>query len=363
MRYRLRHVPVVMALALMTVLPFQAAEQYSASMSRAVNRAAPFTVLDADLFRYATLGRSRGVFSQTSRLIPESGTRGQFSVSLDLESGNYPGYITVRHAETRARYSIEYADLVPMALFVNNEGTVLYTLVTDDNLPAGEDFERDAGVVAHPAGGHVAFEFNETRYADALFFLDLCDECTGDDVSVSNDVREILRTTSDGEMDASYVNTDFRLPYLFDVDDAGNATVRGAIARYEWAAFLSSVSITAQELIREPESSFVPSLFFSDFEVLDELNAEVARAAASRVADEVERLNDTRQGFLEDGFFLFETLALLRTAKTDTPDDWTEFMDGLSADDALMRANPSSPWDLYADSLCRVYSDRDECRN
>jgi hypothetical protein len=248
-----------------------------------------------------------------------------------------------------------------MALFVNNEGAVLYTLLGDDNLPEREDFERDAGVVAHPAGGYVAFEFNETRYADALYFLDLCDDCTGEDVGVGNDLREILRTTSRGEIDESYVNTDFRLPYLFNADDAGNATVRGAIARYEWETFLY-VSITAQELIRAPESSFVPNLFVPDFYALDQLNAEVVRAAVSRMADEVGRLNDTRRGLLEDGFFLFETLALLRTAKTDMrPDEWTQFMEVLSTE-PLIDAN-RAPWNQYARSLCAVYSNRAECRS
>ena len=62
---------------------------------------------------------------------------------------------------------------------------------------------------------------------------------------------------------------------------------------------------------------------------------------------------------LADAFFLFETLALLRTSKLHWPEDWSAFMAVLSSE-WFWRKN-RKPWERYTQSFCGVSPAEIEC--
>ena len=351
----LRQLSIAVILALTAALPFQAAEQFPSRILRSLNRSATFHPSQAGVFQFDVLEAIGGVLSQTNRLIAETGESGPFSITADLENGQYPGYVTVHHMGTQTQYSIEYSDLVPMALFVDSGGTSLYTLWRDQDLPPS--FLHEAGFMEHNIDGELALEFNDTRYANALYFVDLCEYCLDDQaIHVGVDLEKDLWKSADGRGGSSYINTDVRLPFHFSVV-AGSADLTGGIARFEWRTS-ADVSIDALPVLREPERT-LQNLFgaFTDSDILTALNEDSIQQAmeAARSVD------DTTRRLLADGFFLFETLALLRTAKTDVPEKWSEFMRLLSSEE-LVNADPS-PWDRYTRSVCAAYPGTTECGN
>ena len=350
----LRQFSVTVVLALVTVLPYQAAEQYPARILRSISRSADFHPVNAAVFQFDVLQAIGGVLSQTNRLVTDKGEYGVFSVSVNVEDGKYPGYITVHHMETHTPYSIDYTDLVPMALFVDSGGTSLYTVW--DGLP--QKFLSPAGFLAHHIDGELALEFSDTRYADALYFLDLCDEClAAQEISVADDLATTLWKSSDRALGSSYINTDVRLPFRFTVV-AGQGSIAGRIARFDWSTTKATSTISARPVLPEPERSAHSFLTaFPDFDQLDALNSD----AIEQAADAARTWDDTRRRLLDQGFFLFETLALLRTAKTHAPEEWSTFMEVLSSEE-LVSASPSS-WDRYTRSVCIVYPSEPECLN
>lgn len=352
----LRQLSLAVLLVLVTALQFHAAEQYSARIFRSVNRSPGFHPSQAAVFQFDVLRARGGVLSQTSHLLTATGERAPFSVALDLDSGEYPGYVLVRHADTTVPYPIEYSDLVPMALFVDSDATSLYTLWddADDRLP--QDFLRQAGFVEHRIRGLVALEFHDTQYSDALYFLDLCLGCRGEqELVVGDDLTQALRESSGAAEDSSsYINTDVGLPFIFSAD-SGWADLNGRIGRFQWEVSSSGVSISAFPVLPTPAWELADA-----WHVLTAflLLAEDATPQVTAL-DFATSTTASSQFALNGGFFLFETLALLRAAKSDDPAQWSEFMQLLSSE-TLVIADPE-PWDRYTRSLCMVYPEEREC--
>ena len=352
---KLRPLSVAIALALLTIFPFQATEQYPARILRSISRSSDFHPSQASTFQFEMLQALGGVLSQTQALLADHGGDGTFSVTLDLDGGAYPGYVTVSHMETRTQYPIEYSDLVPMALFVDAGATSLYTLWNEGRLPEG--FLLKAGFLAHHIRGHLALEFDGTRYADALYFIDRCNSCLGyRDMPVDVNLEKELWKSAEGQSGSSYLNADLTLPFRFRVVD-GRADLTGGIARFNWSTG-STVSVSARPLLSVLASHARDSLrSVSDLQLLARLNAD----AVQRLRDTATAVDDAAQRSVDAGFFLFETLALLRTAKADAPDEWVKFMRQLSSD-ALVESGPA-PWDRHTRSVCAVYPSEPECLN
>ena len=350
---KLRPLLVTLLLAFLTALQFYAAEQYSARILRSVNRSPDFHPSQAAVFRFDVLRGTGGVLSQTSRLLTATDD-GPFSITLDLQSGEYPGHVLVRHSDTTVPYSIEYSHLVPMALFVDSGGTTLYTLWDADDERLPDNFLRAAGFVTHSIRGHVALEFHNTSYSDALYFLDLCQDCIAPDqaLAVGDDLIRALRESADAE-DSSHINTDVGLPFIFSTD-TGWADLDGRIARFRWDASSLGASITASPVLPAPPWGFSAAfdLFLANPQLNDDLETSFAVALSMTTAV---------QSKLNESYFLFETLALLRTAKNDDPEQWSQFMQLLSSD-ALVAADPYDSWGLYTESYCIVYSEERECQ-
>ena len=352
---KLRPLSAAVVLALLAIYPFQATEQYRPRILRSLNRSASFHLSQSAVFTFDLLQAVGGVLSQTNALLTDTGAAGTFSLTVDLDSGEYPGYITVRHIETRAPYSIAYSDLVPMALFVDSDATGLYTLWSEQRLP--DRFLHNAGFVQHDIRGHVALEFDATRYSDALYFIDLCDECLGyQQIPVDVSLEKQLSKSAAGRPGSSYLNTDVTLPFGFSVVD-GRADVSGGIARFRWRT-RPQVEITVRPLLPGPDSTIQSLLQASEhLELLTDLDEDVVQP----LMDAAESVDAATSRSLDAGFFLFETLALLRTAKTDAPEEWSAFMRLLTSD-PLVSADPL-PWDRYTQSVCAAYPDTAECLN
>ena len=350
---RFRRFPVAIALALLAILPVQAAEQFRARILRSMSRSGDFHLSQAATFQFHMLQAFGGVLSQIRALVTDGAGPRTFSVSLDLDDGAYPGYLTVSHLETRTRYPIEYSDLVPMALFVDAGATGLYTLWDEARLPDG--FLHEAGFLAHHIRGHIALEFDGTRYADALYFLDRCNACLeNSDLPVDVRLKQELWKSAEGQSGSSYLNADVTLPFRFRVAD-GRADVTGSIARFDWSTG-STVTVSARPLLSVLDRHARDSLqSVPNLQLLAQLDAD----AVQRLREAATAVDDAAQGSIEAVFFLFETLALLRTARADAPDEWAEFMRQLSFD-ALVESEPL-PWDRYTRSVCAVYPSEPEC--
>ncbi len=355
---RLRPLYLATALALLTLFPLQATEQYRPKILRSLNRSGSFHLSQSATFSFDLLQAVGGVLSQTGALLTDTAEAATFSVTIDVNADGYPGYVTVRHMATRMPYPIEYADLVPMALFVDSGGTALYTYWQESGLP--DRFLDDAVFVEHPIRGHVALEFGATRYADALYYVDLCRGCLGYrtiDVNASLETR--LWKTAAGRSGSSHLITDVGLPFRITVVD-GRADLSGGVARFNWSTSYEDrhVRITAQPLLPEPDSTVQNSLGnFTDLDLLTSLHEE----AVEPLMDAAASVDNAASRSLNAGFFLFETLALLRTAKTDAPSEWSDFMELLRSD-RLVNADPL-PWDRYTSTVCDTYPTTTECLN
>ena len=247
-----------------------------------------------------------------------------------------------------------------MALFVDSGGTSLYTLWSDDRLPA--TFQREAGFAKYDGGpGFLAIEFAGTRYADALYFLDTCQACVAipdDDSGAAVNARTATDTEAGSERPSSYINADVDSPFEVEETSAGAIEVSGGIIRFYWrgdAGTGERVSVVRKQPIVRP----------------GELRANVDRWVTER---ENVHINLLRAGFdlrkegrilgrrrLADAFFLFETLALLRATKLRSPEDWSVFMAVLSS--AWFVRHNREPWERYTETFCGVYSAEVECTN
>ena len=263
------------------------------------------------------VGSLGGVLSSADRLVDRVGVA--VSIRVEHESFlGYPGYITVRGTEpdSESIYRIDYASVVPIAMFVDSGATSLFTLFDDDRIDA-QQFVHDAGLVSHPGGGYVALEFGGTPYATALESLDLCGTtCLGSDVTGflrKLDVGDVRRVVP-------WINTDAGMtsprPYTFVVQN-GTADISGDIVRF----YLS-------------------------------------RAFGEVVVDRARQVLDPANGEVSEAHFLFETLVLLRAARDADPVLWADFLTSLSAE-PLLRAQPE-PWELYTRNFCSVYPNKSD---
>ncbi|MCY4662573.1 MAG: hypothetical protein OXF93_22595 [Acidobacteria bacterium] len=353
---KLRLLFAAIIIAVLVTYSLHASEQYGATVLRSVNRSGTFQLSQAAVFSFDVLDAYGGVLSQTDTLFAETDGPGSYSVTIDLDTGEYPGYLTVNHGSMEGRYFIAYADLVPMALFVDSGATALYTLWGEGRLP--NEFLTAGGFVAHRVRGHVAVEFDGTRYADALYFIDLCETClSGREIAAGVSLEKQLGKSAAGRSGSSYINTDVELPYHFDVVNGG-VVLSGGVARFRWSTYWP-VTISAEPLIRESGFAVERVLLqeVPDMKLLADLQENVLR----ELTDGATFAEEAAQRKLDDGFFLFETLALLRTARANEPDDWADFMTMLRSD-RLVSANPL-PWERYTHSYCTVYPDSIECRS
>lgn len=336
------------------------AEQHRSFVTHKVNRTghpSGLSTLSRD-----SLVKIGGVLSQADSLTDSSGN--PVSVRLELPPNRpYTGYVNVNVHRTGAsmsptsyRYPITYDDLVPMALFVDNGGTSVYTLWDSFSGRFPENFEREAGFVSHHVvnslvradglveiedrvRGMIAFEFQRTRYSSAVHLLDICRgpgcvEAVDNDLvtrinAALNDVRSdetrVVDPIDVERIDETYLNTDLYLPFRVTIND-NLMSVDGNVVRLH------------------------PTVDDQDHIVIDDVERIVTpdRYVASEV-------------LLSDVDFLFETLALLRSAKESSPDDWQRFREAL-ASEVLVNANPE-PWRRYSLSFCSLYSEDEGCQD
>ena len=325
-------------------------EQHRSFVTRTVNRVGELHQRDTGIGTRNSLVRTGGVLSQADSLTDSSGN--SVSVRIELAPDRpYTGYINVHRTGSPVppmsyRYPITYEDLVPMALFVDSDGTSLYTLWDsgDERLPP--NFERDGGFVSHHVDGLlrvdgrvdglIAVEFQRTRYSRAVYFLDTCRDCVeaaDDDLvtrisSALNDARSdetrVIDPIDVQRINGTWLNTDFYLPFRVTTND-NLLSVDGNVVRLHPTVDQDHVAIRDVEWIVTPD-----------------------RYVASAV-------------FLSDADFLFETLALLRSAKESSPDDWQRFREAL-ASEVLVNANPE-PWRRYSLSFCSLYSEDEGCQD
>lgn len=344
-------------------IDFDAEELGSEVVSGSMDRGGVvYHATGSDVFGFDVLQNIGGVLSQGS---VAEGLGGQVpKVEFALRpDGTYPGYVLVSDdSVSLGRYRIRYDELVPMALFVDSGGTSLYTLWSEDRLP--ELFQREAGFARNQSGpGFLAVEFAATRYAEALHFLDTCQGCVrvpdhNSEAHVNGrPISDGERPISDGEeRSSSYINVDLDSSFEVVEKDSGSidVAVTGGIVRFIWSGDADNgVSIHSRLQMARP----------------GELRAMVNRWLAEREDEHILRLmfgNDIRRESsvlgrrrLEDAFFLFETLALLRATKLHSPEDWSAFMTVLSSE-LLVRQN-REPWERYTKTYCDVYTVGREC--
>ena len=330
-------------------------QQYAPVITRSVNYRTPtLHPTGRDVVTRNSLVRIGGVLSQADSLTDGSGN--PVSVRIELAPNRpYTGYVNVHRTGSSMppmwyRYPITYEDLVPMALFVDSGGTSLYTLWDSGSDRFPPNFERDAGFVNHHvrvvvdgaivdvARGLIAVEFQRTRYSHAVYSLDTCPNCVGaaDDDLVTRINAALIDERSDDTrvigsdvqlIDGTWLNTDLYLPFRVTTND-----------------HLLSVDGNVVRLYPRVEQNRVV--------IRDARRVVTPVTPDNYVASEV---------FLSDVGFLFETLALLRSVKESSPDDWERFREAL-ASEVLVNANPE-PWRRYSRSFCSLYGDEEDCRN
>ncbi len=330
-------------------------------LSRSLDRTGvPYHAAGNDVFQPDVLQSIGGVLSQGSA--GGSHHEGMPVVEFAFgRDGGYPGFVFVSDGAVLGRYYLRYEELVPMALFVDSGGTSLYTLWGSKRLPA--NFRQDAGFAKYEKSlGHVAIEFAETWYADALFFLDICAGClaaTDDDSQAADDARTVIDAESRRERLSSYINADIGSVFEVEQADRGRIRVRGQISRFHWSTDSSArnrVSMGRKRRIVQPEElrSNVDRLLKEAIQSKEDEDGH--RLQRMRLLGERSAVGRRR---LADAFFLFETLALLRATKLHAPADWSAFMKALSSD-RIVRQN-REPWVRYTETFCGVYTSAPEC--
>ena len=330
-----------------------------------------------------------GVLSQTDRLMAPNDVDVPVSISL-ASTNDYPGYIVVRLPDSTGpyRYPIAYSDLVAMTLFVDSGGTSLYTLWDrgDDRLPA--NFLQDAGFTEHRIEGLIALEFKGTRYADALYFLDTCQGCVEPADPALDEAVERINSAISGErytdlqndaglLGNTYINVDVELPFRVR-PEAGRLIVGGGVARLTPTVSGDRIVIseaqrlvrsdrlldTVRETVSRTESDFFRMLLeVAADDDLDEQRIEITLDSMSAVATLSRRTllqEALLHGKIADAHFLFESLALLRSARESRSTNWRRFRQAL-ASESLVQNDPQ-PWNRYIESLCDVYDDHDHCQ-
>jgi hypothetical protein len=352
--------------------------QYPAYVTRSISRSNSYHPAGYQVFRASVLRSIGGVLSQTGQLVDEAGE--QVPVSLEMASDkHYPGHIIVSEGRETGTYKIEYADLVPMALFVDSGGTSLYTLWSENDLP--DNFSREAGFLELPTTGHVAIEFGETRFADALLAADICEICVGPTdpelkATIVGTLSSVWNKEESNEQEVaigSYINTDVASQFHLRLRQ-GSVTVGGSVARLSWEMdTLGQVSITEAAILvgAEKYSPHTEQNLVDIENLLEDINSQFdGRLLSEEEIDKwIDISSDLPQFYeemmsrearqLEDAFFLFETLALLRAARESDQMNWSRFITDLSSKE-LVSAEPE-PWERYTWSFCSVYPEEPEC--
>ena len=332
-----------------------------------------------DVFGPDVLSNIGGVLSQNSEVVTRSG----HSLTVELEigaAGSYPDYILVHDGEEEARYAIDYADLVPIALFVDSGGTSLYTLFDESKLPA--NFNQDAGFFKHDGDGSVALEFAGTSFASALHFLDTCTGCVGINdeelvarvnLNINGTARSEVRRSARIRGESSYINSDFGAPFEMRMDE-GRARLFGDIVRFRWRRDRQATEGVADpragqvfieraaRVVRPVELSDNVARVWEDFRegtMTPDLEIRLLMSGT-----DLRRSIHAEAGFLGqrrlgDAFFLFESLVLLRAARQGAPEDWSVFMGALSSES--LAAQTPAPWERYTENFCSVYPRSAEC--
>lgn len=325
-----------------------------------------------DVLQRSVLQSIGGVLSQAGTV---QGRRGRQPTEVEFvlgPDGTYPGYVGVSDGAGIGRYRIRYADLVPMALFVDSGGTSLYTLWGEDKLPA--NFSSEAGFARHARGrGFVAIEFAGTRYADSLHFMDTCLGCVrvpDDNEAAASNVRTMVNVAaSESGRSSSFINTDVGLLFgLQDMQDmhGGRVTVTGGIVRIHWSGEAGKgreISIDAEQPvvgIRELRANVDRLLqSLSRDRIAETVHILALMRGVDVLRDVRDESNLRGRRRLADAFFLFETLALLRSTKLHMPDSWSAFMAALTLDWVVQRNR--EPWERYSEALCGVYPESLGC--
>lgn len=297
------------------------------------------------------------------------------------------------------KLTVEYADLVPLAMWVATGATSAYTAFAELSDP---DFLENAGFAeARGTRGYAAIEFVGTHYEDILYYIDFCNLCLGESqtewVDAYNSridltpewqaVEEGLFTSRDRE--SSYINTDLNSEFTLLIDD-DSAVLRGEPARYQWYGY-AEIDTRKVSDIAAFESYESLEEYFQDIgderADLDE-KKEVARQSVEAALDAVVALDNpstmVQQGLeeirdsLESSFDLygvaldaaleegpselakhqsalrfFRIAALLRYFRDKDQDGWSSFLDSIQAGYETDR----EPWDRYADAYESVYGE------
>ena len=316
--------------------------------------------LEAGTLRY--IG---GVISQAWDIVDAMGSPANVHVAIS-DDDEYPGYLSISIGESNHQYTISYTDLVPMAMFVDSQRTSLYTLWDDDVLP--ENYAQNAGLVDHVREGHIAFEFSNTRFERPLHYVDTCHGCVGEADSslrtrTNNEISQVSYSNLGLEdmiaIDGTYLNLDSEPEY--SLHNSGTAfQLRGRIARYypktevnddnTVSIFIEKVSsIVRSEQLNENTERIISEARIAGHEISSYVIVEFRRTETSHEA----------KTSLDDVYFLFETLALLRSAKTSEPHTWAMFLRALASDPLVQ--NQPEPWIRYTRSYCRVDATMPEC--
>ena len=212
-----------------------------------------------------------------------------------------------------------------------------------------------------------------------MYFLDTCRwTCTdpvGDDLDpvvgrINTELGGIryddIDSLTSSHISGTYINTDVDLPFHVSMD-GDLLSVNGNIARLH--PNVSDNRIVIDDAKRIFTSERLPdvaaeriSLVLRASEMLtgavDAREAVTLRLLMGEAAREI--VLEFTPASLADAHFLFETLALLRSAKESSLDGWKNFRQALESE-VLVRTNPE-PWELYSSSFCSLYSD-DDCQN
>lgn len=233
---------------------------------------------------------------------------GPLSVSVPRNSpaGSYPGHIMLGFENAMVAYPIAYADLVPMAMFVEGDSTILYTLHDTSTAP---HFTSAAGLIDANGQGLIAFEFAGTTYHDALHHLDVCRSC--------------VPQTDRPFRSESHLNHDVGQEYAFHIGRDSSLVPHGRIVRTYWRLDDDETK-SEQELETEHVTVLLPDC------IAGHRSKEKVRSA----------------------HFLFRTLALLRTAKQDSSSQWSQFLGNITSEDIIL--SDPQPWVSYTKSLCSV---------
>lgn len=287
------------------------------------------------IYRHSVLAAIRGVLAQASIEYPEN------KVALALGQGECSECIRVSTLDKNVVYHIAYDDLVPMVLFVEGGGVSLYTIPSHGTSTLDyAHFQIDAGFVSSSNEiGLIALEFKGTKYEQALQFLDLCND---------------LCVESSPPYDwASYINHDAEQKYTFSFA-ATTLRINGGVFRTYWkdkgaVTDNRQVIITGEVAISPPDRLAKRLSMCTDPKL---------RSKRGYCADEVlEKLPAAKpHDDLSNAYYLYHTLALLRTAKRSAPGTWSEFLEHLMSE-ALVADNPST-WNRYTESFCSIYGNQ-----